>query len=124
MSSYPHEPGVRHNSTGGTAEAARETIRAVAPSYEAACLAYVEQHPCTPDEAHARLERELGRRVPLYSVRPRFSTLKARGLVADSGLRRAPPGGCKAVVWRATTAEERAIFNAQRAFRNEKEGGE
>ena len=121
---YPHEPGVRRNSTGGTAEAARDKIRIKARSYEQACLALVEASPCTPDEAHAVLETKAGRQIPLYSVRPRFSTLKAKGLIADSGERRAPPGGCKAVVWRATTPLERALFATSKAATSEKEGGE
>jgi hypothetical protein len=112
---YPFEPGVRRNSTGDTAEGGRKRIAPYAPSLEVACLSFAEARPITADEAHERLERELGRRLPIYSVRPRFSALKAKGLVKDSGLRRAPPGGCPAVVWMVTTAEERAIFLARRA---------
>lgn len=48
--------------------------------------------------------------------------MKAKGLVTDSGERRAPPGGCKAVVWRATTAEERALFHARKAAEAEHRG--
>lgn len=123
MNHYPNEPGARRNSTGGTAEGARDKVRPVAASYEMACLAYAETAPITADEAHARLERELGRRIPLYSVRPRFSQLRAKGLVVDSGDRRAPPGGCKAVVWRVTSSEERALFNARKAAEG-KHGGD
>jgi hypothetical protein len=112
---YPYGPGVHANSTGTTAEEARDRVRHIAPTLENLCLDLVRQGPVTPDEAHRYIERELGRSVKLYSVRPRFSALRAKGLVQDSGERRAPPGECKAIVWRASTPEEIAAFDAQRA---------
>ena len=112
---YPHEPGVRANSTGETAREAAEVVRKLAKSLEQRCIELLAEGPLTPDEAHARLEAELGRRLNIYSVRPRFSALRAQGLAVDSGERRAPAGGCRAIVWRQPTPEERASwFEARR----------
>ncbi len=116
---HPHVPGVRANSTGETAREAAEVVRTLAKSLERRCIELLAEGPLTPDEAHARLESELGRRLNIYSVRPRFSALRAQGLAVDSGERRAPPGGCRAIVWRQPTPEERAAwFEARRPVRS------
>ena len=114
MTNYPHVPGVRANTTGETAQEAAETVRSLAKSLERRVLELVTEQPRTPDEAHAILQAELGRPLNLYSVRPRFSALKAQGLLADTGERRPVPGGtCRAIVWRATTPSERGFVAAK-----------
>lgn len=47
----------------------------------------------TPDEAAAQLE------LTPFTTRPRFSELREKGLIEDSGLRRANASGRKAIVW-------------------------
>jgi hypothetical protein len=122
--SYPETPGWRQNTTGETAQEAARKVQSQAKTLEAMCLQIVEERPSTPDEAHRQIERRLGHPVPLYSVRPRFSGLKARGLIKDSGLRRAPVGGCKAIVWAPTSPDERSLFAARRALETEKGGAD
>ena len=112
---YPHAPGVRANSTGGTAEAAAQVVAPLARTLEGRCLQLLEERPLSGEELHAIIEAESGRAVPLYSVKPRTSQLKAKGLVAASGERRISAGGrAKSIVWRATTAEERALHVARK----------
>ena len=52
--------------------------------------------PLTTDEAATRLKRYF------LSVRPRFSELRALGLIEPSGERRGTASGCPAAVWRLT----------------------
>lgn len=113
---YPNAPGVREGSAGGTAEVAAQVVAPLARTLEGRCLQLIEERPRSGEELHAIIEAEAGHSVPLYSVKPRTSQLKAKGLVTDSGERRVSAGGrCRSIVWRATTAEERAVFAAQRA---------
>lgn len=107
----------RRNSTGGTSEAARDLMNAAghAETLEKLVLRLVEERPATGEEMLERV-RALGVRTVLYSIKPRFSRLKALGLVTDSGERGVSESGkLRSVRWRATTAAERAAFNAEAA---------
>lgn len=55
----------------------------------------------TPDEAAAQLE------LTPFTTRPRFSELREKGLIEDSGLRRANASGRKAIVWWVTEQRDR-----------------
>jgi len=55
----------------------------------------VRRAPGTPEQIAHRM------RVPLLSIRSRFSELSQRGLIKDSGKRGDSQGGCKAIVWQA-----------------------
>lgn len=94
---YPHSPGWK---AGETAKAAARVMREPAKSLEAWCLSVLKSGPQTPEQVRARIEVETGRPVLLNSIRPRFSQLKARGLVRDSGARGLGEGGrCLAIKW-------------------------
>lgn len=92
---YPHSAGFK-----GSAETGREAAEAIAPKLghlQTMVLAAVKSrgaYGLTPEEL-AEI-REMGR----VSVQPRFSELKAKGLIVDSGRRRINPSSRKrAVVW-------------------------
>jgi hypothetical protein len=115
-SGYPFTPGYRHQSTGETARAAALAVGTSAKTLEAWCLDALANGPRSPEEARAWIEGATGRPPLLTSIRPRFSALKARGLVADSSERGLGEGGrCKSIRWRLTTATERALFAASAA---------
>jgi hypothetical protein len=102
---YP--PRWRRNATGETAKAAALHMKPKAPRLRDRVLSVVEAKPSTPEEVQILLEAE-GVFHLVSAIRPRFTELKAMGMVRDSGARRIGESGrCKSVVWRATTAEER-----------------
>lgn len=56
----------------------------------------------TVDEACALAE------YPRYSLQPRFTELRDRRVIYDTGLRRRNVSGAKAIVWRLTSQQEKA----------------
>ena len=92
---YPDAPGVRKGSPSTSQEAAT----AMAPQLgrlQKLTLAAIRDaglDGLTADELAARLEMER------WTVQPRTSELKAKGLIADSGNRRKNDNGKRAVVW-------------------------
>lgn len=116
QSGYPFTPGYRHQSTGETAKAAALAVGTSAKTLEAWCVDALANGPRSPEEARDWIEGATGRPILLTSIRPRFSQLKARGLVTDSSERGLGEGGrCKSIRWRLTTAVERALFAARAA---------
>lgn len=101
MTDYPHEPGARANSTGETAHAAARAMKAQAQTLSSHVLGALAAYgPQTPEQVHARIEKQLGRKVLLTSVRPRFSSLKALGYIVPTEARGLGEGGrCKSIVW-------------------------
>lgn len=112
---YSQPALARANSTGGTAEVAASLMNTSgrAKTLEQLVLELVTEAPATGEEMLDRL-RQRGIRTVLYSVKPRFSALKAKGLCTDSGERGISESGkLRSVRWRATTAAERAAFALQ-----------
>lgn len=92
---YPHSPGFK-----GTAETGRQAAETIAPQLGRLQRLVREavkargHYGLTPEEACDVLG------IERVSLQPRFSELKAKGLVADSGRRRLNPSSRKrAVVW-------------------------
>jgi len=46
---------------------------------------------------------------PRYSLQPRFTELRKKGLIRDTGLRRRNVSGANAIVWRAVLRDRRAV---------------
>ena len=125
QSGYPFTPGHRWNSTGETAMESALAMRGLSQKLEFWCLDSLADGPRTPEEARVWIESQTGRSILLTSIRPRFSALKARGLVADSSERGLGEGGrCKSIRWRLTTPQERALFAANKAAEAEHGGGQ
>lgn len=90
--SYPDGPGFKARDTSRAAAAA------TAPevkSLRARVFDEIKRNPSTPEEVAARLK------LPVHSIRPRFSECAAKGWIEDSGDRRRAMGGRQAIVWRA-----------------------
>lgn len=105
-------PRSRRNATGETSEAAALYMAPKAPRLRDQVLATIEDQPATPEQVQARLKAG-GVHHLVSAIRPRCTELKGLGLICDSGQRSLGESGrCKSVVWRATTAEERAAFAA------------
>lgn len=92
---YPHSAGFK-----GSAATSREAAEAIAPKLghlQNMVLAAVKSrgaYGLTPEELAG------SRDIDRVSVQPRFSELKAKGLIVDSGRRRQNPSSRKrAVVW-------------------------
>jgi len=95
MTGYPKDPGSRAGSPETSPKAAASVADA-ASTREAKALVLIRtnaRHGCTADEVADTFEWER------YSSRPRLSTLKARGEIVDSGLRRKGASGRNQVVW-------------------------
>jgi len=95
MTYYPNDPGSRAGSPETSPEAA-ESVAEAARTREAKALVLIRmtgRSGCTADEVADTFEWER------YSSRPRLSTLKARGEIVDSGLRRKGASGRNQVVW-------------------------
>lgn len=116
MSDAFSPPRWRRNATGETSKAAAIDMRPRAPRLRDRVLAHVEERQGTPEDIQARLRAD-GVFHLVSSIRPRFTELKAAGLVCDSGERGLGESlRCKSVVWRATTPEERSHFAALKAL--------
>lgn len=116
---YPHTPGWKAVSTGGTAEAAARHMAPKAPTLRERVLALLESTPAIPETLLAHLRKE-GVSTVLTSVRRRCSELARMGMICDSGRREPGEGGCMAIVWRVTTSDERALHHARQAVEREK----
>lgn len=90
---YPDRPGVK-SSLDTTIQAAAE-IASEAKALQAACLRELATHNLTADETAAQVGRDK------MAIRPRFSELKAKGLIRDTGERRKNASGKRAAVWQA-----------------------
>ncbi len=84
------------------------TSAAAFASIDASALEYVvlkvlDQYPdgLTVDETCARADYRR------YSLQPRFTALKDRGAIRDTGLRRMNESGRNAIVWRACHHDRR-----------------
>jgi predicted ArsR family transcriptional regulator len=74
---YPHQPGYRRTETS---KAAAETVKPTVTVMQRRIIGSLrEAGPATADEMAARLGRDI-----LY-IRPRFSELKRRGLIVQTG---------------------------------------
>ena len=82
----------RHQSTSAAAYASID-----AGPLERIVLTVLDQYPdgLTVDETCARAD------YPRYSLQPRFTALKDRRAIRDTGLRRPNVSGRNAIVWRA-----------------------
>lgn len=112
---YPHTPGFKDNGTG------KEAALAYAPKAggrRAQVLAGLRRGPATAEQIAKRID------LHWYLTRPRLSELKALGMVIETGGRGAGALGGRVNVWRLTTDEERAIFNARKAVEAEKTTGD
>jgi predicted ArsR family transcriptional regulator len=113
---YPNDPGHK-----GPSETGRDAATAYAPRAKPIrerALEIIERGPSTPEQIAA----EIGQHFMI--VRARCSELRAQGLVEDSGRRGSGALGGRVIVWRRTTVEERALFNARKAAQAEKTTGD
>lgn len=97
MSIQPVLAGIYPDVAGWKAtETSREAAEATnARGLRALVWAWLNEHgPHTADEAAAALG------LSLLAVRPRFSELKARHRICDTGARRVNASGKRAIVWR------------------------
>lgn len=91
---YPEAPGFK-----GSAETGREAAEAITPKcgpLQRLSLAEIRSaglYGRTADETAEALGMDR------WSIQPRLSELRAKGLIADSGLRRTNATGRRAVVW-------------------------
>jgi hypothetical protein len=86
-----------------TSTAAYASILAAAAHLEGVVLKTLDQYAdgLTVDETCARAD------YPRYSLQPRFTALKDRGAIRDTGLRRPNVSGRNAIVWRACHHDRR-----------------
>jgi len=90
---YPVTPGAK---VSGTSQEAAEAVRPRAGIVRAKVLATLRSTgPMTTDECADVL------RESVLTIRPRFSELRALGLIEDTGDRRQNDSGRNAIVWRA-----------------------
>lgn len=94
---YPNVPGAK---TGDTSREAAEAMQPRAGFLRAQVLDCLRMCSMTADEC-ARMLNE-----SVLSIRPRFSELRALGLIADTGDRIPNDSGRNAIVW--CIAEKRA----------------
>lgn len=89
---YPDAAGFK---VGGTSQAAAQSVDA-----SRLRIAVLDVLASWGDMTADQCARFLGESV--LSIRPRFSELRAKGLIADSGMRAKNDSGRSAVVWRLT----------------------
>ncbi len=93
----PREPynGMPGYKVGGTSQEAAEAIKpSVAYLQRAVLRAFADGGPdLTADECATILMENV------LSIRPRFSELKEKGMIADTGQRRKNKSGRNAIVW-------------------------
>jgi predicted ArsR family transcriptional regulator len=90
MTPYPASPGSK---THGPSTDAATAISPRAPALRGLCMALLARENLTADEAAAKLGESI------LGIRPRFSELRALGLIADSGARRPSSTGRSSTVW-------------------------
>ena len=90
----------RHQSTSTAAFA---SIQSAMAHLERVVLKVLDEYPdgLTVDETCARADYRR------YSLQPRFTALKDRGAIRDTGLRRQNESGRNAIVWRACHHDRR-----------------
>lgn len=99
MSIYPDAPGHRGVSTS------IEAAEALAPKLgrlqrlAAATITGAGEYGLTADELAARLD------LDRWTIQPRTTELRRKGIIRDSGRRRANRTGKRAIVWVASPAE-------------------
>jgi hypothetical protein len=93
MSVYPDAPG--HRGVATSVEAADRTAPKLGALQQRALSAIKDAGTdgLTADELAARLE------LSRWSIQPRTSELRRKGLIRDSGIRRQNVTGLKAIVW-------------------------
>lgn len=93
MSTYPDAPG--HRGVETSIAAAQALAPKLGPLQRMAEKAIREagKYGLTADELAERLEKDR------YSIQPRTSELKRKGLIRDSGQRRPNSSGKLAIVW-------------------------
>ena len=110
---YPNTPGFK-----GKIETGRDGSRAFAPKLglrqQEALEGLGAIGPATADDVAAVTGRHW------YVVRPRFSELREKGLIVDTGQRRETEFGGKTWVARVATPEETALHLASKAVAEEK----
>jgi hypothetical protein len=93
LATYPDAPGSKGPETS------REAAEAIAPKcarlqrLTLETISTAGSRGCTADEASQACEMDR------WSIQPRVSELRAKGLIVDSGLRRLNVTGRSAVVW-------------------------
>ncbi len=93
MSTYPDAPGHRNVDTSiAAADALAPKLGRLQRMAETA-IRNAGLFGLTADELAARLEMDR------YSIQPRTSELKRKGLIRDSGVRRPNATGKQAIVW-------------------------
>jgi len=95
MSCYPDAPGHRHVQTSVAAADALAPQLGRLQRLAQAAIREAGGHGLTADELAARLEMDR------WSIQPRTSELKHKGLIRDSGQRRPNATGKLAIVWTA-----------------------
>lgn len=100
---YPDVAGYK-----GSAETGREAAEAIAP--KCGRLQRLTLDIVRSAGAHGRTADEAAEACGMdrWSIQPRVSELKAKGLITDSGLRRANVTGRNAVVWVVPEHKRRA----------------
>lgn len=95
---FPDSPGYKGTDTS---KKAAESVTQDAPLLRRMCLDIIRKSPdgMTPDEAADALGESV------LSIRPRFSELKTKGEITDTGLRRRNISGRHAIVWAETKKE-------------------
>ena len=94
MSTYPDAPGHRNVDTSiAAAEALAPKLGRLQRMAEGAIRDAGAPHGLTADELAARLDMDR------WSIQPRTSELKRKGLIRDSGQRRPNSTGKLAIVW-------------------------
>lgn len=88
---YPSAPG--HQKTD-TSKAGAKAAKPSASTLRELCLAELRKKQRTADEVAAALGQSV------LSIRPRFTELKVRGEIEDTGVRRRNESGVNAIVWR------------------------
>lgn len=95
MTAYPNAPGHRHVDTSIAAADALAPKLGRLQFMAAAAIGDAGAHGLTADELAARLG------LDRWSIQPRTSELRRKGLIRDSGQRRPNATGKLAIVWTA-----------------------
>lgn len=90
---YPDAPGFKNKDLTGPSRQAAMDIAVKAPTLREQCMERLAV-PMTADEIAEMLDKSI------LSIRPRVAELAAKGLIEDSGKRRANSSGKLATVWK------------------------
>jgi hypothetical protein len=93
MTYYPDAPGHRHVETSIAAASALAPTLGRLQRLAETTIRDAGQKGLTADELAARLQMDR------WSIQPRTSELRRKGLIRDSGLRRPNTTGKQAIVW-------------------------